>query len=136
MRHATIVLLAGLLLAAPAQGQEPVPQVLYCVDEGAAGFKWDEEKGKARYTRFTLGRFTVKIVSGTKRIISWAEFGGRPLEHSCLKIDDLVQCRAKNGALAMPIIFGPKSYTRAYLAGRLLGSGGNIYVVYGTCSKF
>ncbi len=70
MRHAIIAVLAVLLLAAPAESQERVePQVLYCVDEGIAGFEWDEND-RVQPTQLKAGlRFMVNVVSETERIV-------------------------------------------------------------------
>ena len=141
MRHVTIAALAVLLLASPAQGQlfdglstaeraRQLPQesqILYCVDEGAAGFHWDK-KGKARSTQFTPERFTVKVVSETELMIAWSV--GLTQKVTCTRGVHLI-CGPPH------IIFGPNGYTRADLFGRPLWSGlDEILVAYGTCTKF
>ena len=162
MRHVTIAALAVLLLASPAQGQGEIdwleglkerakesfkelleerarqlpqePQVLYCVDEGATGFKWDD-KGNVQSTSFIERHFTVKVVSETEVMIAWS--GGRAAEElTCTRYLNL-NC----GPAHRPIIFGPKGYTRALLWGRpqlngMMGVGFDIMVAYGTCTKF
>ena len=116
-------LLTGRLRQLPQE-----PQILYCVDEGATGFKWDDD-GNVRSTLFIERRFTVRVVSETEVMIAWSD--GRAAEElTCTRYWNL-NC----GPPARPIIFGPKGYRRAYLFGRPLGGGPDILVAYGTCTK-
>ncbi len=49
-------------------------EVLYCTDSDATGFKWDKDGAahshSGRPTRFTVERYTIKVVSETERIIT------------------------------------------------------------------
>jgi hypothetical protein len=85
---------------------------------------------------FNERRFTVKVISETKRVISK---GGYETAYTCHKdTDRLYNCRETSGFNTSPIIFGPKGFTRATLLGTPLGKNTdpNIYVAYGTCTKF
>jgi hypothetical protein len=60
--------LAFFAAASPALAEE----VLYCVDTAVTGFKWNE-RGEASTAKFSPGRFTIKIVSDEKRIVTGDE---------------------------------------------------------------
>lgn len=120
-----------LFLASPAWAEE----ILYCSDTDKNGYFWDKD-GNAKRTGFNPKRFTVKVISETKRVISE---DGYESEYTCDKKLGAYHCRETNGFNMSPIIFGPKGFTRAYLLGTPLGVGifdPNIYVAYGTCTKF
>jgi hypothetical protein len=55
--------------------------VLYCVDTDATGFVW--EHGKVLQRLFYQERFTVKVLSDTKRIIMRGETAKRVLVLQC-----------------------------------------------------
>ncbi len=137
MRHAIIAVLAGLLLAAPVRSQEPEPQVLYCVDEGVIGFKWDD-KGNAEPVQFKEVRFTVNVVSETERSIHWPDDEDAYLYNCVRGYKDALQCSPFNtyfDDLIRPVIFSDNDYTRAFLFADAAVPP-NIYVAHGTCSKF
>lgn len=118
-------------LASPAWAEE----ILYCSETGSTGFVWDKD-GKAELSLFNERRFTVKVISEKKRVVS---DNGREIEYTCDKSQQQYHCRQTNGAVALPMIFGPKGFTRAFLHGTSLGGGTvdpNIWVSYGTCTKF
>ena len=131
MRHAIIAVLAALLLASTASAEE----LLFCADEGATGFVWDD-KGNVQSTGFAMRRYTIRVVSESERWIS--KQGGSPVKYTCTNENGLYFCR--DAFLPTPFIFGPNGYTRAYLAGTPLGGVPEkdpyILVSYGTCTKF
>jgi hypothetical protein len=120
-----------LFLASPAWAEE----ILYCSDTVANGFRWDQDE-KVKRDGFKPERFTVKVISETKRVISE---NGHEIGYSCEKKKGGDYCYRINRNSMAPIIFGTKGFTRAYLFGTPLGGEDvdpNIYVAYGTCTKF
>jgi hypothetical protein len=119
-----------LFLASPAWAEE----ILYCSDTASIGFQWDKD-GKAKPLGFNPRRFTVKVISETKRVISE---DGNESEYTCLDFEGRYYCSETSGRVATPTVFGTKGFTRAYLLGTPLGgdTDPNITVSYGTCTKF
>jgi hypothetical protein len=119
-----------LFLASPAWAEE----ILYCSDTAKNGFKWDKD-GNAKHTLFNEKRFTVKVISETQRVVSQDGFEN---EYTCSKLSERYHCRGITGFNMFPIIFGPKGFTSAFLQGPPLGGNTdpNIWVAYGTCTKF
>jgi hypothetical protein len=126
-------------------------EVLYCVDTAVVGFKWDKG-GQASVANFEPSRFTIKIVPSrgdqmqqgiiftifTERRIVTGGAGMAPDEMECKpSIGAALVC--DNGHGVVPWAFGLNntSYTRAFLAGPPTGSSDpNIWIAYGTCTKF
>jgi hypothetical protein len=122
-------------MTAPAAAEE----VLYCTDTDANGFYWDEQLNVKRGP-FQLERFTVKVISETKRVIRW-QGDNFDSEYSCSTHVIFLHCVgivAGSADVVRPIIFGKSGYTRAFLFGPLLGgpADSNIWIAYGTCTKF
>jgi len=120
-------------------------EVLYCTDTAGTGFLW---KGNAASPQdFTPERFTIKVVSAEKRVVS-------PESHSsyelmCTGIVDPLKVATEEGAISCRDPLGSEpwmfvqhegasdTYTRAFLYGPPVGSGDpNIVIAYGTCAKF
>ena len=127
MRIAAISIIA-LCMTAPAAAEE----VLYCIDTESTGFKWDKQ-GNAWRTGFKPGRFTVKVISETKRMISLEE---NAVPYNCRAILGIDFCTRATGVVFDPINFKGNSYTRAHLFGTPIGGDPNITVSYGTCTKY
>jgi hypothetical protein len=112
-------------------------EMLYCADTAIVGFMWDR-KGEAKSTEFNPERHTVKVVSDSERLITRMQggpTGAKADQFKCTQDDNQVRCQA-----VLPIVwnFFPDGYTRAYLYGGPPASGRNpnIWVAYGTCTKF
>ena len=121
--------------ASPSLAEE----VLYCADTQAIGFFWDKARPEtASVSTFTPGRFTIKVISGTKRTITATSGGaaGFSAEYQCQPpFLNRITCTDNIGTL--PWIFSAGGYTRAFLSGPPVGSTDpNILVAYGTCTKF
>jgi hypothetical protein len=113
--------------------------VLYCVETDARGFVW---KGpNVSPIRFSPSRYTVKIdPDGRNRTITdMTTSGGRALQYDC-NIDKLTLttvCDASFGGGSPWMFYSDKSFTHAFLAGPPAGgTDPNIYISYGTCTKF
>lgn len=114
-------------------------EVLYCVDTDVIGFKWDK-KGEPS-VKFDRGRYTIKVVSDTERLITEMEGDkvGDPDEYECSRPfpdvkKDLIVCKERTGTF--PWHFYREKYTRAFLYGLPVGGDSNISIAYGTCTKF
>jgi hypothetical protein len=113
-------------------------ELLYCTDTAIVGFMWDK-KGEAKSTEFNSERHTVKVLSDSERLITRMQggpTGAKPDQFKCTQADNLVTCQ---GILPVNVWhFYPDAYTRAYLYGGPPASGRNpnIWVAYGTCTKF
>jgi len=111
-------------------------EVLYCTDTAANGFRFNKD-GNAKATQFKPSRFTVKVLSENKRLIQsddWPE----PIPYTCFKRVDVLSCVHPDGVAFDPINFGINGYTRARLLSRPIFDLAvpDMYVAYGTCSKF
>jgi hypothetical protein len=116
-------------------------EVLYCTDTDATGFKWDKN-GAAAHLMFVEERFTVKIISEDQRLItpSIGDTAGRGEGYQCSRplphaLSDRIECHDPTGGEVW--VFFKNTYTRAFLAGPPAGgSDQNIWMAYGTCTKF
>jgi len=123
----------ALSISSPALAEE----VLYCTDTDATGFRFEKNmNAKARPLQFIPSRFTVKIISETERIINDGD--GPPNRYMCFKRVDILSCVETDGVAFAPFNFGPKGYTRAKLLSKPLNElfTPDMYVAYGTCTKF
>jgi hypothetical protein len=128
----------GILLLCFTVSPLLADEVLYCTDTASTGFKWDKEGDAARPTRFELQRFTIKVISDTQRTITpmIGDTAGNPFSYSCITIKGRMECEF-GGAGSVPWTFHGNTYVRAFLAGPPIGGGDpNIYIAYGTCTKF
>jgi hypothetical protein len=113
-------------------------ELLYCADTAIVGFMWDR-KGEAKSTEFNRERHSVKVVSDSERLITRIQAGptGKNSDQfKCNQDDNLVTCQ---GILPINVWqFYSDAYTRAYLYGGPPASGRNpnIWIAYGTCTKF
>jgi hypothetical protein len=129
--------IALCLTASPVLAEE----VLYCVDNQAVGFKWDEA-GTVRTGSFTVERYTVKLLSDTQRIITRmvGDTAGESTSYTCRRPYPHAQkerITCDDGSGTEPWLFNRNKYTRVFLAGPPVGgTDPNIMVVYGTCTKF
>jgi hypothetical protein len=117
-------------------------QVLYCVDTDTTGFVWDKE-GKARRNTFALERYTVKVLSDSKRLITRTGDPRGDAEYTCKQPypraqPEWIECDYSSGGNE-PWLFYRNRYTRAYLAGGSPTNSPldpNIWIAYGTCTGF
>jgi hypothetical protein len=115
-------------------------EVLYCTDTGAVGFKWD--KGVASLGRVARERFTVKVVSGTQRIITRmaGDTAGEASQYICKQPYPSIHPEAlvcDDERSTEPWRFYHSGYVRAFLFGPPAGGiDPNIWIAYGTCTKF
>jgi hypothetical protein len=121
-----LVSVGGWLTASTALAEE----VLYCVDTDVVGFKWDKA-GKARATSFSEGRYTVKVLSGTARILTQmvGDIAGILTPMTCqTPYEGTIACVDALGT--NPWIFYHNTYTRAFLAGPPAGENAdpNIWI--------
>jgi hypothetical protein len=131
--HLTIAL---CLAVSPVLAQ----QVLYCVDTAATGFRWDKD-GKVRQATFENDRFTVQVLSDNERIITpmTGEIAGKSKRYTCTRPYSGVQERlvCDDGYDDEPWVFFRNTYTHAFTSGPPAGGTDvNIFVTYGTCTKF
>jgi hypothetical protein len=117
-------------------------EVLYCVENDAAGFKWDNQ-GHAAPTSFNPARFTIKITSETERVIArmTGDTAGKAVQYECQPVffddKDEIICRDPPGGLAPWSFYHNTTFVRAFLAGPPTGgTDKNIVISYGTCTKF
>jgi hypothetical protein len=138
-RAAVFGTMAVFLMVSPAITDE----VLYCTDTDATGFVW--RNNTATTTNFNPDRFTVHVLSNEKRIV--AEKSGSSYVLLCRTIDvDVIT--TGEGDLGCSDVLGTENwvfyrkysnntYTRSFLNGPPVGgSDPNIFVAYGTCTKF
>jgi len=128
-----VITVAVVLAGSPAMAEED----LYCVDTQAVGFKWDNGR-QVWQSAFREDRFTVKVVSDTQRIITKmvGDTAGFSRWYTCSSTWSRgIACN--DGAGDMPWVFYRDTYTRAFLAGPPAGgTDQNIWIAYGTCTKF
>ncbi len=134
MTRLAVITIVTLCMMSPALAEE----VLFCTDTDVNGFAWDEQ-GKASRSGFNPGNFTVKVISATTRMIRWEKWS-RADPYLCRKgRKGRLSCDAAvaERQLVLPIVFGTKGYTRAFLLGTPLGgkTASRIMVAYGTCTK-
>jgi hypothetical protein len=120
-------------------------EVLYCVETNVAGFIWDNQ-GDATQTAFNPKRYTIKIASETERTIAPTTGGtaGKADQYECKPVfsdKDQITCRDVVGGLEPWTFYHNTTFARAFLAGPPAGPFGgrtdkNIYISYGTCTKF
>jgi len=132
------IIMGLCLTATPVLAEE----VLYCADTGATCFSWNS-KSVASRTTFDNQRFTIKVVSDAKRIITLMA-GASSLdqgEYDCNRPNLIVAperlvCADASGT--QPWVFYRNTYTHAFLAEPPTGKNAdpNIMVAYGTCTKF
>ena len=118
--------------ASPARAEE----MLYCMDTAASGYLWDN-RGEAKPSDFPPQRYTIKVVSGTERLITPIAGGPspKPVQYECQQLNEVIACQSMLGAT--PWRFYRNTYTRASLGGPPAGSADpNIAIAYGTCTKF
>lgn len=107
-------------------------EVLYCTDTDATGFGWDKNGNATPPRRFKLERFTISVKSDDQRVLATGEllFCKRSLVN-----EDRIICDIVNGGWVW--VFFKNTYSRAFLAGPPAGGGDpNIWIAYGTCTKF
>ena len=114
-------------------------EVLYCTDTAAAGFQWGKNTAASpRQGPFNEERYTIKVVTETERIITRmvGDTAGKSTQYECSQYPDgHIGCRDILGVL--PWVFYKNTYARALLAGPPAGGEDpNIYLAYGTCTKF
>jgi hypothetical protein len=114
-------------------------EALYCVDTAVVGFVWDR-KGEANPSEFSPERHNVKVVSDSERLITRIQGGpaaGKADQFNCAQDNNVVTCQAAILPTTVWQLY-PDAYTRAYLYGGPPPSGRNpnIWVAYGTCTKF
>jgi hypothetical protein len=106
---------------------------------------WDNKGSNPRRAGFEGYRFTVKIVSEKRRIITRmvGDTAGTDNSYGCRQIlsDGRIACDEYTGAMPWDFSYNNRSYTRAYLAGPPPAGGTpsdppNIAVAYGICTKF
>jgi hypothetical protein len=157
---ACLAYVGGWFMASPVLAEE----VLHCVDTQVVGFVWDKPPG-TRTTRGTWRRqarpgparrreraeavregeperYTIKIVSGAERIITRTvgDTAGSSHVYKCKQSSPLTSpedLACDEGTGMAPWVFHRNTYTRAFLYGPPAGGGDpNIYIAYGTCTKF
>ena len=139
MKRIILAALAGALVSGPVWAEV----VLYCTDEKGTGIVWKGDRAKVK--EFGLNRYTVKVLSDTKRVAmrntadrDEKQLGG--LDLSCsqpmkLVLPDLIYCRDIGGFTNW--LFSGNQYTRSSIFGRNIGGGGDdIWVSFGTCVEF
>ena len=132
-----------------AIGVPPVlaEEVLYCVDTLAVGISWDKA-GVAAPTGFNAQRYTIKVLSDTKRTIArmTGDTAGSSKDYTCsrpLRFEPNRIVCDDDGTRVEPWIFSYNNFTRAFLNGPPTGNPAdpigrtdpNIFVAYGTCTK-
>jgi hypothetical protein len=136
IRAGIFVIMTLCFAASPLLADE----VLYCTDTAATGFKWDKSGvASAKPTLFNELRFIIKVVSDRERIIApmIGDTAGISSSYACVTSFETTECEWNGGAGAEPWIFHGNTYTHAFLAGPPAGGGDpNIYLSYGTCTKF
>jgi len=129
--------IAGLLGLALTCSSALADEVLYCVDTAATGFVW--KNGKATPTPLDPERFTVKVISDHERTITQTvgDIAGLVWEYVCRDSGGgATACDTKYGG-GTPWVFFLDAYTRARLQSPPVGGGfPNMFIAYGTCSKF
>jgi hypothetical protein len=117
-------------------------EVLYCTDTHATGFRWDQA-GNANSARFNEERYTMKVISDTERVISdmSGSTAGRSHSFTChasALTQDQIICDDEDGGYRW--VFYRNNYTHAFLQGPPVGPPNsmdqNIWVAYGTCTRF
>jgi hypothetical protein len=131
---AELTMVLCFFTASPVLAEE----VLYCVDTAVAGFKWDKS-GQASVAEFKPGRFTIKIVSVTERIVTPMEgdIAGRSRPIACSGPSPFGETACDDEDYGRPWLFYRNTYTRAFLSGPPAGGDDpNIWIAYGICTKF
>jgi hypothetical protein len=118
-------LLASLAFT-PALGQE----ILYCTDEGAQGFIWQNKI--PRVAGFQPGRHTVKVVSKSERHIQYE--GATTITGLACRGENPLTCVDGTGTQSWA--FKGSNFTRANLFGENIGGNSRMYIAYGVCSSF
>jgi len=121
-------------------------EILYCTDTAVTGFKWDNA-GNADLVKFDAFRFTVKVISDTRRAITRTvgDNAGISRSYTCVRIpftrgsqDNQIICNRVSGQDQW--IFYKNNYTHAFLAGPSVGPANlmdqNIWIAYGTCTRY
>jgi hypothetical protein len=119
-----------MTLGGPAWAEE----TLFCVDTDANGFEWKD--GKNKRTGYTPQRFTVRVVSKTER---WIKFSPMPkaIRYNCRhRVAGTFYCNLSSNTAILPIIFEGNRFERVKNGGEHVGGYGDLYVAYGTCTKF
>jgi len=138
MRTTILAVVVLAVSGAPAQAEE----VLYCTETGANGFSWDKKSPDGRRTHFNLDRYTVKIISETRRTITamTGDTKGQARHYSCKRpytTIKKVRIVCDDGYGDVPWIFHDNTFMRALLSGPPTGGGDpNAFISYGTCVKF
>jgi len=134
-----VLLVAALVsLAGSALAEE---RVLFCTETASVGFKWVEGQTEGRPTGFNLGHFTMKVLSETKRQIKDAGEGFF-WTLTCRKVSpnnkpELIVCDYEHGNGTNPWAFNGNNFVKAFLEGPpVKGEDPNIFISYGTCSRF
>ena len=132
-RAKTIILLMAFLvgLSGPVWADA---NVYYCTDTKVAGIKW-EKNGTTQMVPFKLSRHTMKIFPNGRREIRSGD--GSTWIYSCEKVwpkSDAKEVRCTNGLHTW--IFVGDQYTTSDMPGGNIDAGSNIWVAYGSCSKF
>ena len=118
-------------------------EVLYCVETDVTGFAWDNQRHVTRRGFNPPARYTIKITSPTERTITpmTGDIAGISDRYECKPVfsdKDQITCRDVVGDLAPWVFYRNTTFARAYLAEPPAGGGTdpNLYVSYGTCTKF
>ena len=128
MRRFILIFAMSFVLAAQARAEE----VLYCTEKDANGFSW--KPGQSDRTAFKPERFIVKILTEKTRMVKLPRSASEP--YDCYKsVQGHLICSARFFPTE-PIMFKGDRFTRASLYSRHLGGDLNLFVAYGTCTKF
>ena len=95
----------------------------------------------AKLSKFNSERHTVKVVSDTERLITRMEgdTAGKPQAYECTQHSRIKAVTCQETLLPINAWhFYRDAYTRAYLFGGppVSGRDPNIWIAYGTCTKF
>jgi hypothetical protein len=131
----------GLALLSFTTSTVLADDVLYCTDTAVTGFKWPTN-GSPTSGSFREERFTIKVVSDEARVIA-SMVGttvGRAIGFECKRflpgvIPERVTCWDLTGGEFW--VFFRNTYSRTFVSGPPTGgTDPNIFVGYGTCTKF
>ena len=130
--------LGNLVVALCICAASPVlaEEMLYCTDTAASGYVWDN-RGEAKPMELPPQRYTIKMVSGTERLITQIAGGPSPkqVQYECQQLNEVIACQSVLSAASRRLY--RNTYPRASLGGPPGGSAeANIAIAYGTCTKF